>query len=377
MNETITVSALNRYTKIYLESDEVLKQLLVEGEILNCKKYPSGHIYFSLKDEYSSVRAIMFANYASRLNFMPKDGMKVIIPCSVSFYEKDGSFRLIAYGMIEQGTGDINKQYNETKERLEKEGYFDQDRKRALPFFPKKILVIASEAGAVIHDICNVAKRKCPFVTIDLLPVRVQGSGAVEDINKAIAIANSIEDADVVIFARGGGSKEDLWCFNDESIVRNAATLKIPYISAVGHETDFTLLDFAADRRAATPTAAADLALPDCSDLIMQYKNKSKSLNLVLEDRINDLFLTLSEKEKRITNMVNNLILSKENAFLSQKQVLEALSPEKVLQRGYSVISLQDKIISSIDEIKVDSNVTIRLKDGSFSANVVSVCDGV
>lgn len=377
MNETISVSALNRYAKIYIESDEALRQLLVEGEILNCKKYPSGHIYFSLKDENSSVRAIMFANYASRLKFVPKDGMKVIVPCSVSFYEKDGSFRLMAYGMIEQGTGDINRQYNETKDRLEKEGFFRQERKRPLPFMPKKVIVIASEAGAVIHDICSVAERKCPFATIVLLPVRVQGSGAADDIVNAVRHACRIEDAQLVIFARGGGSREDLWCFNEESVVRSAASLKVPYISAVGHETDFTLLDFAADVRAATPTAAADMAFPDCYELIAAYRQKAEVSSQFLSDRIKSLSSAVSEKRASIADSVSKRFSAGENAVNSMKQLYEALSPENVLKRGYSMISGKTGIISSINGISAGKTVNVRLRDGSFSANVLSVDKGV
>ncbi len=376
MNETISVSALNRYTKMYLESDEAMRQLLVEGEILNCKKYPSGHIYFSLKDETASVRAVMFANYASRLKFIPKDGIKVIVPCSVSFYEKDGSFRLMAYGMIEQGTGDINKKYIETKNRLEKEGFFSSERKRPLPYMPKKVIVIASEAGAVIHDIHSVAMRKYPFVFIMLLPVRVQGEGAVDDINKAIKYACTIEDAQLIIFARGGGSKEDLWCFNDESVVRNAASLKVPYISAVGHETDFTLLDFAADIRAATPTAAADLAFPDCSVILATYSQKIDVSARFISDRLNTLTDSITEKRAKFADRINIIFTAGDSLIQTKKLVYDALSPKKVLKRGYSIISDQLRFISSIDDITEDKEINVRLRDGSFSARVLTVNKG-
>ena len=276
-NMAVTVSDLNQYIKNKIDDDEHLNSILVKGEISNFKNHYTGHMYFTLKDEKSLIKCIMFKSYAQKLNFMPKDGMKVLIFGQVSVFERDGVYQIYAKAMEQDGLGDLYTKYQELKEKLEKKGLFDEEHKSRIPKMPKTIGVLTSQTGSVIRDIINVSTRRNPNVVIRLLPVPVQGEGASIKIAKAIEYMNKEKLADVLILARGGGSLEDLWPFNEEIVANSIYYSEIPIISAVGHETDFTIADFVADLRAPTPSAAAELAVPDIYEVeqkILNYQNR-------------------------------------------------------------------------------------------------------
>ena len=272
-NMAISVSELNSYIKNKIDNDEILNNVLIKGEISNFKNHYTGHMYFTLKDENSLIKCIMFKSYAQKLEFMPKDGMKVFAFGTVSVFERDGIYQIYVKAMQEDGVGILYKKYEELKQRLEEEGYFDERHKQKIPLMPKTIGVLTSQTGAVIRDIINVSTRRNPNVVIKLLPVPVQGEGAAEKIADGIRLMNEKNIADVLILARGGGSLEDLWPFNEEIVAHAIYNSKIPIISAVGHETDFSISDFVADLRAPTPSAAAELAVPD----IYEIKQKINS----------------------------------------------------------------------------------------------------
>ena len=275
----VTVSDLNSYIKNKIAEDEALNAVIVKGEISNFKNHYTGHLYFTLKDEKSLIKCIMFKSYAEKLTFIPKDGMKVVVFGSVSVFERDGIYQIYVKAIKAEGTGDLYEKYEELKAKLEKEGLFDKIHKKKIPLKPEIIGVLTSQTGSVIRDIINVSTRRNPNTYIRLLPVPVQGPGAAEEITKGIKTMNEKNLADVIILARGGGSIEDLWPFNEEIVARAIYNSKIPVISAVGHETDFTISDFVADLRAPTPSAAAELANPDVYELkqkIETYKNRSR-----------------------------------------------------------------------------------------------------
>ena len=307
----ISVSELNKYIKDKFEDDEYFTNVLVEGEISNLKNHYTGHIYFTLKDEKSLIKSIMFKTYTAHLDFVPQDGMKVMILGSVSVFERDGTYQLYAKAIKQLGKmGDLRAEYEELKAKLEKEGLFDQNYKKAIPMMPETIGVLTSNTGAVIRDIINVSTRRNPNVHIRLLPVPVQGSGAAQKIAKGIEFMNKHKLADVIIVARGGGSLEDLWSFNEEIVARAIYNSELPVISAVGHETDFTISDFVADLRAPTPSAAAELAVPDVAELKMKIKNYQRRYEQAL---IRKLQLIKLRYEKCMTRKAFTGILQKVN----------------------------------------------------------------
>ena len=332
--EAISVTELNEYIKNKISDDEFLNNVLVKGEISNFKHHYTGHMYFTIKDENSLIKCIMFKTYTSNLNFVPKDGMKVIVFGTVSVYERDGVYQIYCKDMKNDGMGDLYTKYNELKVKLEKEGLFDKKYKKEIPLMPKIVGVLTSQTGSVIRDIINVSTRRNPNVNIKLLPIPVQGEGAGEKIAKAIKIMNDKKISDVIIIARGGGSIEDLWPFNEEVVARAIFNSKIPVISAVGHETDFTISDFVADLRAPTPSAAAELAVPEIKEIkniINNYQNRYKQalkrkLELmklkyekIMQKRVfkdpiymvNDRYLILDNLIKRISDTENNIVLAK------------------------------------------------------------------
>ena len=277
--EPITVTQLNKYMKDKIAGDEFLNNIFIKGEISNFKHHYTGHMYFTLKDENSLIKCIMFKSATVNLDFKPQDGMKVLILGTVSVYERDGVYQIYCKAMKEDGIGVLYKAYEELKEKLKKEGYFSKEHKKKIPFMPETIGVLTSRTGSVIRDIINVSTRRNPNVHIRLLPVPVQGEGAAEKIAEGIKFMNKNNLADVLILARGGGSLEDLWPFNEEIVARTIYESKIPIISAVGHETDFSISDFVADLRAPTPSAAAELAVPDIYEVkqkILGYENRLK-----------------------------------------------------------------------------------------------------
>lgn len=282
----ITITELNKYMKDKIAGDEFLQNVYVKGEISNFKNHYTGHMYFTLKDENSLIKCIMFKSFAERLKFAPKDGMKVVVFGTVAIYERDGVYQIYVKAMKEDGLGDLYTAYNELKEKLEKEGLFDIKHKKKIPFMPKTIGVLTSKTGSVIRDIINVSTRRNPNIYIRLYPVPVQGEGAGEKIAHAIQVMNEKKLADVIIVARGGGSLEDLWPFNEECVARAIFESELPVISAVGHETDFTIADFVSDLRAPTPSAAAELAVPEINKIEEMISNYQNRYRLALKKKV-------------------------------------------------------------------------------------------
>ena len=392
-NMAITVSYLNQYIKEKIADDEYLNHILIKGEISNFKHHYTGHMYFTLKDEKSLVKCIMFKSYAQKLNFTPKDGMKVFILGSVSVFERDGVYQVYAQAMEEDGVGDLYAKYQELKEKLEKEGLFDEIHKKTIPIMPKIIGVLTSQTGSVIKDIINVSTRRNPNVYIRLLPVPVQGEGAAEKIADGIRYMNQNNLADVLILARGGGSLEDLWPFNEEIVARAIYESKIPVISAIGHETDFSISDFVADLRAPTPSAAAELTVPDIYEVkqkVLGYQNRLK-ISLVKKvelmqmryekcmastvfkeptRKIQEQYLIIDQHIKKLENTIKTKYEKDKTKYIEIVAKLDAYSPLKTLARGYSITEKGGKIVKSIKELKKDDNVIIKLADGKKNATI-------
>ena len=390
----ISVTDLNKYIKEKIAGDEVLNNVLVKGEISNYKHHYTGHLYFTLKDENSLIKCIMFKSSAVNLKFEPKDGMKVMVFGTVSVFERDGVYQIYAKAMQEDGMGSLYKAYEEMKARLEKEGLFDASHKKKIPMMPKCIGVLSSNTGAVIRDIINVSTRRNPNVYIKLLPVPVQGEGAAQKIAEAIKIMNDKKLADVIIVARGGGSLEDLWPFNEEIVARAIYDSELPIISAVGHETDFTIADFVADLRAPTPSAAAELAVPNISDIVLKLDSYNNRYKLALKkkvefmklryekcmnsrvfkeptQKINEKYMLIDMKIKSIQNSIIRIYNEKKTSMIKEIAKLDALSPLKTLTRGYSIVQLNGKVVKSVDQLKKDDEIDLRLIDGKAKAKIL------
>lgn len=390
----VTVTDLNKYIKEKFDNDEALTNIMVKGEISNFKNHYTGHLYFTLKDENSIIKCVMFKNYADRLKFVPKDGSQVLVFGTVSVFEKGGSYQIYVKAMKEDGIGDLYTKYEELKERLEKAGMFDIAHKKKIPMMPKVIGVLTSQTGSVIRDIINVSTRRNPNVYIRLLPVPVQGEGACNKIADAIDLMNEKNLADVLIVARGGGSLEDLWPFNEEVVAHAIYNSQIPVISAVGHETDFTIADFVADLRAPTPSAAAELAVPDIYDLqykINTYQNRLKtSLKKKIEfarlryeksmnsrvfkeptRNINDNYLKVDTYIKRLENRIRLVYKEQEANFTKIVSRLDALSPLKTLSRGYCLAENNGKIVKKAIDVASGDELDLRFQDGSKKAKVI------
>ena len=390
----ITVTELNRYVKDRVAEDEYLNSVYVKGEISNFKHHYTGHMYFTLKDENSLIKCVMFKSQTATLNFIPKDGMKVLVLGSVSVYERDGIYQIYCKAMQEDGMGSLYEAYEKLKAKLETEGLFDESHKKKIPFMPKIIGVLTSNTGAVIRDIINVSTRRNPNVYIRLLPVPVQGDGAAPKIVNAIKLMNEKKLADVIILARGGGSLEDLWPFNEEIVARSIYDSEIPIISAVGHETDFTISDFVSDLRAPTPSAAAELAVADISEieydinlykrrLKMALKRKTEIMRLRYEKIMNskiyqEPLLKINEYciqiDKYIKTMENIEIKRIKDAKIESAKLiskLDTLSPLKTLTRGYSLVEIDNRIITKSSELKKDMEIDIRFQDGKKSAKII------
>lgn len=390
----VTVSQLNSYIKDKIADDEYLNNILVKGEISNFKNHYTGHLYFTLKDENSLIKCIMFKSYAQKLEFMPKDGMKVFVFGGVSVFERDGVYQIYAKAMQEDGVGVLYQKYEELKNRLEKQGYFDEEHKQKIPLMPKTIGVLTSQTGSVIRDIINVSTRRNPNVHIRLLPVPVQGEGAAEKIAEGIKIMNEKKLADVLILARGGGSLEDLWPFNEEIVANGIYNSKIPIVSAVGHETDFSISDFVADLRAPTPSAAAELTVPDIYELKQKnntYQNrlrqsllkkveimrlrfeKTMSSRIFKEPlrNINDQYLRVDANIKKLENAIRNKQKEINEQYIELVSKLDTLSPLKTLTRGYSFTEKEGKMVKSVKELNVGDKITIKLVDGQRNAHIV------
>lgn len=390
----ISVTELNKYVKDRVAADEFLNNVFVKGEISNFKHHYSGHMYFTLKDENSLIKCVMFKTSTATLNFVPKDGMKVLVLGTVSVFERDGIYQIYCKAMQEDGMGSLHIAYEKLKAKLEEEGLFDEAHKKPIPFMPKIIGVLTSNTGAVIRDIINVSTRRNPNVYIRLLPVPVQGEGAGVKIAKAIKFMNEKKLADVIIVARGGGSLEDLWPFNEEVVARAIYDSELPVISAVGHETDFTIADFVADLRAPTPSAAAELAVADVEDLQytinlyqrrlkMSLKRKTELMRLRYEkvmnsrvfkdplNKINDYYVRI---DRFIKSMENSSIKKLKDSKLEAAKImtrLDTLSPLKTLTRGYCLTESDGKVVTKAEDLKSGMEIDLRFQDGNAKAKVI------
>lgn len=395
-NRAISVKDLNGYIKTVMERDDFLSSVAVRGEISNCKLHSTGHIYFTLKDEESEISAVMFRSAASRLTFALRNGMKVTVYGSVSVYEKSGKYQIYANAITNDGVGALYAEYERLKAKLAAEGLFDESKKRALPRFPKKIGIITSPTGAAIRDMINVTGRRYRAAELLIYPSLVQGAGAPESLRCGVEYLNADATCDVIIIGRGGGSIEDLWAFNDEALVRAVAASEIPIISAVGHETDFTLCDFAADKRAPTPSAAAELAVPDTRTLLLQMSGYADSLDAAMTDKLRSIkkaidtdlkmiersspeakLLSNSEKILRLyENIVDKVESKLDKAKLSLAKgaaELAALNPLAVLSRGYGALTDADgALLRGVDGLEADQRIKIYMADGSADATVIS-----
>ncbi len=389
----ITVTELNKYIKNKFVEDEYLNSVLIKGEISNFKNHYTGHMYFTLKDENSLIKCIMFKSYAQKLGFMPQDGMKVFAFGEVSVFERDGVYQIYVKAMEEDGLGALYQKYEELKKSLNEKGYFDESHKQKIPLFPKEIGVLTSNTGSVIKDIINVSTRRNPNVHIKLFPVPVQGVGAAEKIAEGIKFMNEKKLVDVLILARGGGSLEDLWPFNEKIVADAIYNSKIPVISAVGHETDFTISDFTADLRAPTPSAAAELAVPNIFDLKEKINTDKKRLRLALIKKleviqlryqkcissyvfkeptrfIQDNYLKIDVYLKRLEKMVKEKMQDTKQRYIKEISKLDALSPLKTLSRGYSIVENNGEMIKSAKKLSTGDEIKIKFSDGIKEAKV-------
>ncbi len=419
MNEKyLTVSAITRYLKAKLDVDENLQTVFLKGEISNFKAHTSGHFYFSLKDEGSKINAIMFRSNASKVLFKPLDGMKVLVSGRISIYEAMGSYQIYVDEMLEDGVGNLYIAFEQLKKKLQAEGLFEASHKRKIPSVPKRVGIVTASTGAAIRDIMTTIKRRFPICETILFPTLVQGENAKDDIVRNIERAQDY-DLDVLIVGRGGGSIEDLWPFNEEVVARAIYNSKVPVISAVGHEVDFTIADFVADLRAPTPTAAAELAVPNMADLqkhIAQFKvrlneaiykkvnylklylesvknsfvlknpqimfeNKKQSLSLI-NDKLNELMISKVQcfkneldKIKKSYVLTNPYLLYKDEVLMVKNIIdkLNLLNPLNILSRGYSITYLNDQALKSVLKVKEDDMISIRLSDGNLNAKVLEV----
>ena len=397
MNEqTLTVSELNNHIKALLDSDDALARVSVKGELSNYKIYPSGHHYFTLKDADSAIRCVMFRSAASKLRFRPESGMKATAAGRVSVYPRDGAYQLYVTELMPEGAGDLQIAFEQLKARLAAEGLFEREHKKPLPPFPKTVAVITSGAGAAVHDIIRVMNKRWPGTKVVVLPVRVQGVEAPPEIVGALRYANRWHVADLIITGRGGGSMEDLWAFNDERVARAIYESEIPVISAVGHEPDVTIADYVADRRAATPSNAAEIAVPDRMEvrdaldgrgarLSQAMRKKLETLTRRLEDIsarpvLRDPEVYLANKRMALDYGRTALVSAYEKRLETQKRAaatlaakLDALSPLKVLERGYSIAQRDGKTLRRADEVSVGDAIDVRLPDGRLGCIVQEV----
>lgn len=399
MADILSVSQLNRYVKSLLDGDSLLKDLLLRGEISNfvCHQR-SGHCYFTLKEGDCAVRAVMFSRYANDLLFEPENGMAVILRGAVSLYERDGSYQLYVYDMQPDGRGALQVAFEQLYRKLDWQGLFSQQNKQPIPTDARRIGVVTSASGAAFWDIVNVLSRRCPLATLVFCPAQVQGEAAAQSMVQALDALEQQGNCDVIILGRGGGSMEDLWCFNDEQLVKRVARCTVPLISAVGHETDFTLCDYAADLRAPTPSAAAELAAPDLSDLPEQLQDYAQRIfaagermlsfktRQILEQSERLARLSpqkrLRQDEKKLQNLANTIQLSLKNGIMKREEHLQlqtarlrALDPLAKLSGGYGYITKQGRTVSSVREVSMGDVLTIRVCDGTVQAVVEQVSE--
>ena len=391
---TLSVTQLNNIVKQLIDNEPALFSVCVRGELSNYKIYPSGHHYFTLKDSESSIRCVMFKGNAMKLRFRPESGMGVTAFGRVSVYPRDGAYQLICTGLMPEGTGDLQVAFEQLKKKLSDEGLFDREHKKPIPRYPEKIAVITSSAGAAVHDMIRILGHRWPLTKVILLPVRVQGVEAPPEIVGAIRYANEFKVADVIITGRGGGSIEDLWAFNDERVARAIYASEIPVISAVGHEPDVTISDYVADLRASTPSNAAELAVPDIAEFedglrsyeIRAQQAMTKKLNAlrakldslsekrVMSDpaaQINDRRIDLDRCRDRLVSASEKMISDKKHEYVLLASSLDAMSPLKVLARGYAIVNDKDEHnVKSIKEVNIGDEISVRLSDGTAECTV-------
>ncbi|MBP8990140.1 MAG: exodeoxyribonuclease VII large subunit [Clostridia bacterium] len=400
MNQPITVAQLNRYVNTLLEQDETLNPVLVKGELSGVKTYPSGHIYFTLKDSEAAVACVLFRGYASRLRIRPENGLKVIVTARATLYDRDGRFQLIVMDMTADGMGALYLAFEQMKKRLEQEGLFDPAHKKKIPMLPSAIGVVTSPAGAVIRDIIQVLSRRFPNFRLLLMPVAVQGEGAAEEIAAAIRHFNELGTVDVIIVGRGGGSIEDLWPFNEEIVARAIYDSKIPVISAVGHETDFTISDFVADLRAPTPSAAAELVMPIRHEQELYLSQQRSRLARALTRQ-------LDQQKLHLKHLLQRPVLRQPTAFIDRRRLdldrfvialnramenkvdkaertlsilcgkLDALSPLRVMARGYGLVRTvpDGRVLRSTALVQKGDLIDVSLCDGTLRCEVEAVTD--
>ena len=392
--EPLTVKELNMYIKTLVDRDEFLNNVYVRGEISNFKKHYTGHLYFTLKDGESLIKCVMFKSYTQNVRFEPKDGMAVFILGTVAVYERDGIYQIYVKGMEPDGIGALHTAYEQLKEKLEAKGMFDESHKKPIPMLPKSIGVVTSKTGSVIRDIINVTTRRLPNVNIKLFPAAVQGVGAAETIVRGIEYFNKNKNVDLIIIARGGGSLEDLWPFNEEITANAIYDSEIPIISAVGHETDFTIADFVADLRAPTPSAAGELAVPDRNEILWKLQNMQRRLSLGLTKKVEGMRIRyqkvtqtkvmknpvdmLNEKriflDNKVKNLQSNLMIQLKNKkimLVKNLTALDTLSPLKTLARGYSILETENgNLIKSVKDLQENQEVKIKLHDGEAKATI-------
>lgn len=394
----MSVSQLNNYVKELLDDDRLLSDTEVVGEISNFKHYLSGgHMYFTLKDEKASVAAVMYKNANQYLSFLPSDGMKVKVRGSVSVYPQSGKYQIYVREMLPDGEGALYKQYELLKAKLFSDGLFDEAHKKALPRIPMKVGIITSKFGAALQDMINVSKRRFPIAELHVFPSAVQGISAHEELIRGIKYFNETASVDVIIIGRGGGSIEDLWAFNNEALAREIFNCTIPVVSAVGHETDFTICDLVSDMRAPTPSAAAELVFPDISEITFLLENSktdmknilqsklenaeavidrfsSKKIKARIEGKYKKLAEDIDSTEKNLRKSISAKVSAEEEKLRYVTSVLEARSPLATLNRGYSIITNQNEsLIKKISDVSVDMPINIRLSDGKVKAKITEI----
>lgn len=397
-HKIFAVSQINQYIKQQLDGDLLLQDLCISGELSNYKIYPSGHHYFTLKDAEGALRAVMFRGSAGRLRFRPENGMKVLATGRITVYPRDGAYQLYCNSLVPDGVGDLYVAFEQLKAKLQAEGLFDPAHKKPLPPYPHRIAIITSSAGAAIHDMLRILNRRYPLSKVMLLPVRVQGAEAPAEIAGAIRYANRWHLADVIITGRGGGSMEDLWAFNDERVARMIYASEIPVVSAVGHEPDVTISDFVADRRAATPSNAAEIVAPDQQELrqrldamqLRMLQSLQKQLQVdrrqvqllsqarILQDPMNYVLerrTRLAQLQKQLASAMRQRLAADRERFAKRAAALDAMSPLKVLGRGYALVKNGQKLVKSTNDAKPGDRLTLQLSDGTLPAIVARLTE--
>ena len=393
--QVLSITQINEYIRGKMDSDQLLNQVAVKGEISNYKLYPSGHHYFTLKDEGAALKCVMFKGNALRLRFRPENGMKVIAMGKISVFPRDGAYQLYCTNMAMDGVGDLYAAFEQLKKKLAVQGLFDPAHKKPIPKFPGTIGIVTSSAGAAVHDMLRILRKRYPLTQIRLLPVRVQGVEAPGEIAAAIRYANHYKLADLLIVGRGGGSIEDLWAFNDERVAYAIYESEIPVISAVGHEPDVTISDYVADLRAATPSNAAELAVPDqdalgqtldamsgamATALTRQLKSARQHLNVLSASPALKSPTGYLEQKQKTLELLKNRLISAQNQNINRKNQryvaltakLDAMSPLKVLTRGYAMAQTEDgNVLRSVEQVELGQRITVSLNDGIVSATVM------